>query len=159
MTSTIGKVGVSIPGIGLDFELSEPERAPAWELYVELATRVVTWQGTPTDIGSVREILSSLHSLFFETRKILRESAGVLSRADAAVGHVAITFLSGTLRDYLTKWHTRLLLHEEQRPAAEGALTWERAWRERDDALAELAEVRAEAQLYADFLRLHLRDA
>ena len=47
------------------------ERDAAWEMYVELITRVGVVKLGP-DEGLVREALSSLYSLFDTTREILR---------------------------------------------------------------------------------------
>jgi hypothetical protein len=49
----------------------DAERQAAWELYVELTTRVAVVPLGPNE-GLLREALSSLHSLFPVTREILR---------------------------------------------------------------------------------------
>src|SRR3954466_2378808 len=65
--------------VGLDLKVfslkgtwkpSDEERAAAWELYVELITRVSV---VPLQNGILREALSSFYSLFAVSREILRK--------------------------------------------------------------------------------------
>ena len=64
--------------LGLDLKLfsikgtwepNEDERKAAWELYVELITRVAT---VPLEHGLLREALTSLYTVFASSREILR---------------------------------------------------------------------------------------
>jgi hypothetical protein len=52
----------------------EAERQAAWEMYVELATRITIQPLAPGE-GLLREALTSYYSLFATTRTILRELA------------------------------------------------------------------------------------
>ncbi len=47
------------------WEPNDTERRAAWELYVELVTRVAT---VPLEYGLLREALTSLYSLFSSAR-------------------------------------------------------------------------------------------
>ncbi|MGB3615480.1 MAG: hypothetical protein WBA10_16930, partial [Elainellaceae cyanobacterium] len=63
-------VTVSLPfGIGsASWEADSTERDAAWELYIELVTRVAVQVLNPEE-GSVREAMNSLYSLFGSTRE------------------------------------------------------------------------------------------
>jgi hypothetical protein len=68
------QVKLTIPFIGEisgTWEPDEAERRAAWELYVELVTRVAVVQLGPAE-GLLREALSSLREMFGITREILR---------------------------------------------------------------------------------------
>jgi hypothetical protein len=54
-----------------EFNPRDPDRAAAWELYVELLTRVTTQSIAPED-GEEQAALDSVYSIFPLTRDILR---------------------------------------------------------------------------------------
>ncbi len=61
-----------IGGIEGTWEPDKEEQRAAWEMYVELITRISTVELGPEE-GLLREALTSLYSLFATTRTILRE--------------------------------------------------------------------------------------
>ncbi len=69
------KVSLNLPfglgGVEQTWEPDDDERRAAWELYVELSTRITT---VPLQAGTglQREALTSLYTLFGTTREILR---------------------------------------------------------------------------------------
>ena len=75
------KVSLNLPfglgGVEQTWVPDDDERLAAWELYVELSTRITT---VPLHAGTglVREALSSLYSLFGTTREILRRYSGLV---------------------------------------------------------------------------------
>jgi transcriptional regulator with XRE-family HTH domain len=112
-------------------KVDEVERQAAWEIYIELVTRVPL--GTlDEDGGIVREALSSLHSLFQTTRTILRQLGPRKMRPDTELtqscSYLAVSMLNVTLRPFLSKWHPLLKDYEERRPAAAGVLEYEQQW-------------------------------
>jgi hypothetical protein len=73
----------------LEFEPDEIQQMAAWELYVELATRIAV-RPFGADEGLMREALSSLYSIFGTTRDVLRQvrRVGILSHLfDATIIH------------------------------------------------------------------------
>ena len=54
-----------------EFDPRDPDRAAAWELYVELLTRVTTQYLAPED-GDELEAIESVYTIFPLTREILR---------------------------------------------------------------------------------------
>jgi hypothetical protein len=139
-------VTLGIPGIGQisgTWEPDDAERRAAWELYVELVTRV-TALGLPPDQGSLREALSSIHSLFRTTREILRRyGPAVAPRAhddSLTLGYLAVAILNGALRPLLTAWHPELSAYEATRPAERSPGEHERLWSKASELRRELVE-------------------
>ncbi|GAA1945975.1 hypothetical protein GCM10009738_19200 [Kitasatospora viridis] len=111
---------------------SDLDRMAAFDLQTELVLRIGTQQLEP-DTGSLREALSSLHSLFEFTRSTLRQYNVGLSEpsrphAVPNVPGLADQLLNGVLRPFLTRWHPLLQAHESARPAELPALHHEQRW-------------------------------
>ncbi|MBD3307413.1 hypothetical protein GF339_13375 [candidate division KSB3 bacterium] len=151
-------VNVDLPfigGIQGTWKFDEKEKQAAWELYVELVTRISVEKLGP-DEGLLREALSSLYSLFDTTRKILRSygpSVGQLKDGgDLSVGYLALTILNKVLRPVLAKWHPLLLDYENTKPETVSSLAHEQQW-EHNAALREvLEEVRESLIIYSSLL-------
>lgn len=141
-------VRLKLPFLGEISGTWEPglaERDAAWELYIELITRVSVVDLGP-DEGLVREALSSLYTLFGTTRDILRRHGPVVAprsrQHDVTFGHVAIGVLNGALRPLLTKWHPALQAWEARREPDVDPFAHERAWERFDQLHADLATTR-----------------
>lgn len=80
------------------WEPEDAERRAAWELYVELVTRIAVVPLRPAD-GILREALTSLYQLFGCTREILRRYGPDVARPAAPgrlrFGYLAIWVLNG----------------------------------------------------------------
>ena len=87
-----------------EFKPNDPDRAAAWELYVELLTRITT-QYLPPDDGDEKTALSSVHVIFQLTREILRRHGSGCGE----FAKLAIPVLNQIIRPFTAKWH-RLLL-------------------------------------------------
>jgi hypothetical protein len=139
----------SIPFVGeIEWEPDPTQRRAAWELYVELVTRIST-QPLDMDQGVVREALDSLYSLFATTRQVLRSAGPDVGVEQDTVGGVAIAVLRKGLRPFLTKWHPWLQTHELQRPATASPRDWERQWKEEATLRGELEAMRLDLEKYA----------
>lgn len=128
------KVEIGIPSIGKiegTWLPDEGEQRAAWELYVELITRISIIDLNP-EVGLLRETLSSLHSLFSTTRQVLREHGPNIARPkgkDAlSLGYIAVTILNLVLRPFLSKWHPLLLDYETSRQINVSSLDHEQNW-------------------------------
>ena len=149
---------LGLPGLG---ELSgswapdENERAAAWEMYVELVTRISVADLGP-DEGLLREALTSLYALFSITRGILRAHGPVVAQpkgnGSLSFGYLAVAVLNTVLRPVLAHWHPVLLDYEARKPAAVSSVDWERAWEHNAAFRTVLAETRATLVAYADLL-------
>jgi hypothetical protein len=154
------KVSLQLPYIGGvegTWEPDESERSAAWELYVELITRISVAELEPGE-GLLREALSSLHTLFDTIRGILRKYGPSIarpkSRDDDAIsfGYLAVTILNVVLRPVLEKWHPLLLDYENVRPKTAPSLEHELKWERNDELRRELSRVRLLLIEYGDIL-------
>ena len=123
------------------FEISfeTADRDAAWELYVEMLTRVVT-QPLPSDSGDEKAALDSVYSLFPTTRGILRSHG-----RGTHFSKVAVPILNQVVRPFTAKWHRRFLsgslkprARKEFRKDLSGLLE---SLRKYSKMLAEIAEV------------------
>ena len=151
-------VNLKLPYVGSvsgTWEPDENERKAAWELYVELATRVSVVELAPSE-GLLREALTSLHSLFGTTRDILKRSGpGVAQpKGDGSVsfGQLSVIILNAAIRPVLSKWHPLLLAHESQRTSSLSPTDHEKAWEHCGELRAAIQETRAQLVAYADIL-------
>jgi hypothetical protein len=83
-----------------DFAPKDVDRYAAWDLYVELLTRVSTQYLSPED-GDESTALQSIHSLFPLTREILRKHGSGASE----FAKLAISVLNQIIRPFTAKWH------------------------------------------------------
>jgi hypothetical protein len=156
---TPSKVAVSL-NLGFvqlsgEWEPNDTERKAAWELYVELITRVSTVP-LGQDEGLLREALNSLYSIFDTTRQILRTSGPDIAEPKPDGGYsfayLAVTILNSGIRPLLATWHPRLADWEIHRPADSSPAAHERAWPHAGELRAELERTRGLLAAYADVL-------
>lgn len=152
------KVEIGIPSIGKiegTWEPNEIEERAAWELYVELTTRISVID-LQTDTGLLRESLSSLHSLFGITRQILRQYGPTIARPkrgyNLSLGFIALSILNMGLRPFLSKWHPLLLDHEADKPAIMSSIDHEQSWDRYIAFRTALQDVQRILFEYADLL-------
>lgn len=141
-------VSLSFLGIKAEWKADPTERQAAWELYVELSTRVAT-QPLGADEGLLREALNSLYALFDTTRQILRKAGPTVGAREKSVGGIAVQVLNKRLRPVLAKWHPELEHHESKRPEKMSLREHERAWEHHDALRAELEQIREDMDEYA----------
>jgi hypothetical protein len=153
--AVLRKVNVKLPGIEGEWVADEAQRTAAWEMYVELVTRVAV-QPLGSDAGMLREALSSLHALFGETRRILRTYGPDIAKPEhkqfLSFGALAVDVLNVWLRPFLAWWHPRLGDHESRRPAGVSPYQHEHTWTEAPALRAALEQLRAQLVSYADLL-------
>lgn len=133
------------------------ERRAAWELYVELVTRISIAPLGPEE-GLLREALSSLYSLFGSTREILRKYGPSVAkpkrRGNISFGFVAISMLNGVLRPTLAKWHPLLQTYEQTRRESVSLQEHEAAWEHIDNLRQAIEETRLTLIEYANLFAL-----
>jgi hypothetical protein len=139
---------INLPfGLGdVTFKPNDIEKKAAWELYVELVTRIAT-QEIAANEALDREALNSLYSLFTSTRQVLRAAGPSAGLVQGTVGGVAVDVLNKGLRPFLTKWHPSLKSWE-----AVGKL--DDNWPERQQFRSELAAVGRNLSRYAEALAI-----
>lgn len=84
----------------MEWAPQEKDREAAWELYVELLTRIAT-QPLPAEHGDEKTALESVFSLFGITRTILRAKG----RDCVEFTKVAVIVLNQVVRPFTAKWH------------------------------------------------------
>jgi hypothetical protein len=152
------KVSLKLPyigGIEGTWEPDESERKAAWELYVELVTRISVTELQPHE-GVLREALSSLYTLFDTTRTILRTYGPGIAQPKGgnplSFGSLAVTMLNVVIRPVLAQWHPMLLDYENTKESTVSPLTHERQWEKGDELRRVLNEVREVLIAYANVL-------
>jgi hypothetical protein len=131
-------------------------RQLAWDLHVELATRIATQDLAPGS-GLIKSALSSLHGLYGYTRGRLHEVGSPPIRQSGAdtksVHELAIALLNGGLRTFLATWHPLIptpnptIDDPGQQYAAE--VTWNRA----EECREKLKELQNELRRLSEQLR------
>lgn len=79
------------------------DKSAAWDLYVEMLTRVVTQRLVPGQ-GQEADVLNSAYQLFPLTRDIIKRNG----RHCINFAKIAIVVLNQIVRPFTTKWHTQL---------------------------------------------------
>lgn len=84
----------------LEFEPKQSDRDAAWELYVELLTRIAS-QPLLSQDGDESTALDSIHELFNITRSIVRKyGVGCIEFTK-----IAVVVLNQIVRPFTAKWH------------------------------------------------------
>ena len=89
-----------------EIRITDVVRDAAWELYVEMLTRIVT-QPLPSEDGDDQTALNSVYSLFPTTRDILRR----YGPKAVEFSKIAVPVLNQKVRPFTAKWH-RLSLQD-----------------------------------------------
>ncbi len=151
------KVKVALPFLDIegDWEIDEIQRKAAWEIYVELITRVTVQELKPEE-GLLREALSSFYSLFETTRNVLKKYGPAIAAPanpkDTTLGHIAVGILNKVLRPLLTKWHPILKDYEDKKPESISVTEHERKWGQADALRKEITKIQQQLTSYADVL-------
>lgn len=97
-----GLVGLKVktPVLEMDWEPTDCDKDAAWDLYVELLTRITT-QKLPDDYGTEVTALESVHKIFALTRATLKERG----RRAENFTKIAIIVLNQVIRPFTAKWH------------------------------------------------------
>ena len=88
----------------VEISLQSVDREAAWELYVEMLTRIVT-QPLPIETGDEKTALDSVYSLFPITREVLRRHG----RGAIHFSKIAVPVLNQVVRPFTAKWHKESL--------------------------------------------------
>ncbi len=137
------------------WEPNDAERLAAWELYVELMTRVAVVP-LPAGEGLLREALTSLYSIFGTTRDVLRRHGPTVAEpkpdGQYNFGYLAVVILNCVIRPLLARWHPLLEEWEAARPPGRSRAAHEQEWSHAAHLRAELDTTRASLAQYAALL-------
>lgn len=88
----------------LEFSPTEDDQTAAWDMYVELITRITT-QPLAQDEGDEATALESVYSIFGITRNILKSKG----KNAENFTKIAIVVLNQVIRPFTAKWHRKKL--------------------------------------------------
>jgi hypothetical protein len=91
---------ITAPFLQMEWEPQDADKSAAWELYVELLTRITT-QPLDDSHGDEQTALESIFSLFSLTRQVLKNN----TRDCTEFAKIAIVVLNQVVRPFTAKWH------------------------------------------------------
>jgi len=91
---------IKVPFLQMNWEPQDADKAAAWDLYVELLTRITT-QNLSANEGDEASALSSIHKIFDLTRDVMKKNG----RACFEFTKIAIVVLNQVIRPFTAKWH------------------------------------------------------
>lgn len=127
---------IKTPFLEMDWTPRDEDKAAAWELYVELLTRITT-QPLAAGQGTEKAALDSVYSLFGLTREVIKRNG----RHCINFAKVAIPVLNQELRPFTTRWH---------KPLADGPLSEDQQLAFRTELLKLQARLRTYTRALAD---------
>jgi hypothetical protein len=98
------KLKINLKVLEMEWEPQEKDREAAWELYIELLTRITT-QPLPEKHGDEKTALDSVYNLFPMTREILKRKG----RECEQFTKLAVVVLNQIVRPFTAKWHRKSL--------------------------------------------------
>lgn len=96
---------IQLPFLEMEWQPQDVDRAAAWDLYVELLTRIATQPLAEAD-GDEQAALDSLFSLFATTREVLKHHG----RHCVEFAKLAVVVLNQIVRPFTAKWHRLALV-------------------------------------------------
>jgi hypothetical protein len=84
----------------MEWQPQDEDKNAAWELYVELLTRITT-QPLPAEHGDEETALTSVYNLFALSREIIRRNG----RQCIEFTKIAVVVLNQVIRPFTAKWH------------------------------------------------------
>jgi hypothetical protein len=91
---------IKTPFLDMEWNPQDEDKAAAWELYVELLTRVTT-QSLYIEHGDEKTALTSIYSIFGITREVMKNNG----RHCFEFTKIAVVVLNQVVRPFTAKWH------------------------------------------------------
>jgi hypothetical protein len=88
------------PFLEMEWSPKDPDKNAAWEMYIELLTRITT-QSLDKNHGDERSALKSIYAIFGLTREIIKNHG----RGCKEFTKIAIVILNQVIRPFTEKWH------------------------------------------------------
>ena len=88
----------------MEWKPKDEDKDAAWELYIELLTRITT-QPLPQEHGDESTALESIHSIFNLTREVIKRRG----RLCIEFTKIAIVILNQKIRPFTAKWHKMMI--------------------------------------------------
>lgn len=91
---------IKTPFLEMEWNPQDEDKAAAWELYIELLTRITT-QKLDDNHGDEKTALTSIFSIFAITRDVMKNNG----RHCIEFTKIAIVVLNQVVRPFTAKWH------------------------------------------------------
>ena len=91
---------IKTPFLEMEWNPQEADKNAAWDMYIELLTRITT-QALEDEHGDEKTALDSIYSLFPITRQIIKDNG----RDCIEFTKIAIIILNQKIRPFTAKWH------------------------------------------------------
>lgn len=91
---------IKAPFLEAEWQPKDVDKDAAWELYIELLTRITTQYPEP-EHGDEKTALESIHTLFDLTRDVIKRKG----RHCIEFSKIAIVVLNQVIRPFTAKWH------------------------------------------------------
>jgi len=91
---------INLKFLEMEWAPQEKDKDAAWDMYIELLTRITTQRLSPDD-GDEKTALDSVHALFGITRQVIRAHG----RDCINFTKIAIVILNQIIRPFTAKWH------------------------------------------------------
>ncbi|MBW7942019.1 MAG: hypothetical protein H3C64_06355 [Candidatus Kuenenia stuttgartiensis] len=95
---------INPPFLEMEWKPKDEDKDAAWELYIELLTRITT-QPLPKEHGDESTALDSIHSIFNLTREVIKRRG----RLCIEFTKIAIVILNQKIRPFTAKWHKLMI--------------------------------------------------
>lgn len=92
------------PFLDMEWKPQDEDKSAAWELYIELLTRITT-QRMHIEHGDEQTALNSIHSIFEITRDVIKKNG----RHCIEFTKIAVVVLNQVVRPFTAKWHALAL--------------------------------------------------
>ncbi|CAH0535394.1 hypothetical protein VST7929_02967 [Vibrio stylophorae] len=126
---------IKTPFLDMEWKPQDEDRAAAWELYIELLTRITT-QPLELESGDESTALASVHAIFPITREVIKSNG----RHCIEFTKIAVVVLNQIVRPFTAKWHKLSLNGAFNDP------------KQCEEFRGELKEVQAELRKYTKML-------
>ena len=93
-------LNIKTPFLDMEWKPGDEDKTAAWELYIELLTRITT-QSISADHGDEKTALTSISSIFGLTRDVIKNNG----RHCIEFTKIAVVVLNQVIRPFTTKWH------------------------------------------------------
>ena len=98
--------------LDMEWKPKDEDKDAAWELYIELLTRITT-QKLPEEHGVEETVLESVHKIFGLTRDIIKNHG----RLCIEFTKIAIVVLNQIVRPFTARWHKELVNNAFNEPS------------------------------------------
>jgi len=91
---------IKVPYLEMEWSPKDKDKDAAWELYIELLTRITT-QPLAAGYGDEKTALESIHKIFNLTRETIKHHG----RDCIEFTKIAVVVLNQIIRPFTSKWH------------------------------------------------------